>query len=1345
MSRPAYPNSRDPHQANHVLRAFRYQLLQSLQAWLDLRNDEELWLELNEDFSVISPDRSDDVQVKHSETPSGPASVTLRTPGVRDAILRYWARSAGGTSSRYHVTYLARSGAGREQGVALPENEPGLLYWQIASGRGHTVALRELLIDVFMATPIGDWLETSPSDEELRARLLGRIRFSLSARDDVALERMIREQLGAIYLTKGHYASTADQGFPLLLNRVFATASLPAESDRRLSVVDLHSCLEEALPRLGALTQVSAGGPTIPSSYAVTPLSLRAGTIDRHATVEAIRDSALKTPLLWVRGGNGTGKSTLAALLGRARGGSWIVCDFRPYAGDAKGRGALAAWSELVSILTQEAPPEGVILDDLSARSADLLKQRIAGLAEAAAARGAQVIVTSNHTPSGALLSDLSVDQHAVIEAPYFSTADVEELVRRAPSPPSDLIEAWAKLIHVATSSGHPLLTVAKIAHLRQRNWPNSALLEDLGHGKSTAMIDARQEARVRLLAELPSPQARALLERVSTVFMSFEDALVYRLCGAEPAVTYAGDSLALLKGSWIEPAASGGWRLSPLISDLQSDVAPESAIVWRRIAAEHWLAKRTLNEHTLPLCFWNAFLGKHIWVLLKLGEVILGLPPEQLRGAAAMLSPMAALSTEVSLLPEEPMTAASLRLLQIRVAEATDDQALATRAALAWLRETDSIKGELHDLQVILGAYYVLEVDQVRLPSTVQFACLSLLRRAANQAVGSADKRIGESIQRLTSVLVPGVDLPGMLFTKLLMRVRSSEEFEEMINALATLEGEERVRLLASAGAVLDGVGVLVHNAWAKEQLAGKDLHESLIRYDRMSKLVGTWGTPDLEIEFEIARSVLSDEGIDEKDQAIAIVDSAIERFGPQASLIRQKSKVLGHLGDNENAAHLLLDAEEELNQLNSFDRMLALREGAIACANISRFEDSSRLFAKARAILAESSSHQPLRTGLLVERALVAWRQGDRQAALTHLGDAFEELENIDSQSTHQGQRTHKFACAMGGYFMHEVLEAFPVPPHPSIKFGQPSALESDRVPQAVKLPSLAENWRLLELVETLAQTDARIAARAESRKEETCLPTIESQIANARFAAAVSRRDIPGALASITPAVSMLRVAARILAEGSKRLQPIHRTELSEATPDELRAQGWELALQGAMADILLFHELTNAWRSDSEDIFRKAVETNFGDDSICEPLIAASRRNTCDANAPWPILTCSLFSLLRGDEDIMPTNRYMRDLYLAHHVANSLSRHVLEPLIVERLVAGWTRVLEEQRFALTTPRVFVPEIAAAIQSIREIGLRGAPALFLAAAPAVSVTLTQEWDAFLRKLRGPIPSTP
>ncbi len=80
---------RDPHQADHVLRAFRYQLLQSVQAWLDLRGNEELLLEVSEDFSIVSEERSEDVQVKHSATSAGPKPVSLRSTGVREALIRY--------------------------------------------------------------------------------------------------------------------------------------------------------------------------------------------------------------------------------------------------------------------------------------------------------------------------------------------------------------------------------------------------------------------------------------------------------------------------------------------------------------------------------------------------------------------------------------------------------------------------------------------------------------------------------------------------------------------------------------------------------------------------------------------------------------------------------------------------------------------------------------------------------------------------------------------------------------------------------------------------------------------------------------------------------------------------------------------------------------------------------------------------------------------------------------------------------------------------------------------------------------------------------------------------------
>ncbi len=206
----------------------------------------------------------------------------------------------------------------------------------------------------------------------------------------------------------------------------------------------------------------------------------------------------------------------------------------------------------------------------------------------------------------------------------------------------------------MSTSGGHPLLVTAKIANLRARGWPREALLEDLGAEANEGVTGSRVEARRRLLAELPSnTSARGLLERVSTVFQSFDDGLIRALCHDPPPLEHPSDALALLKGSWLEPIADGGWRLSPLLSDLGADVPQEQARHWRQIAAVYWLSKKTLDARTLPLCFWNAYLGRHLLVLIKVIEAILMLEPGQVQSAAAMLSPLAVFRTDVSMLPE--------------------------------------------------------------------------------------------------------------------------------------------------------------------------------------------------------------------------------------------------------------------------------------------------------------------------------------------------------------------------------------------------------------------------------------------------------------------------------------------------------------------------------------------------------------------------------------------------------------------------------------------------------------------------------------------------------------------
>ena len=154
------------YQASTVLAAFRYQLLQTLSAWLDLKPDETLWLEVSEDFSIAAAGGATAVQVKSSASP-----LTLRSKDVTAALRRFWERSTSAGAAGGRLVFISRGPAGREQGSSFPQNLPGLVYWRHAAVGADTEPLREFLSKVFSGEPLGDWLETDPSDEELRARL----------------------------------------------------------------------------------------------------------------------------------------------------------------------------------------------------------------------------------------------------------------------------------------------------------------------------------------------------------------------------------------------------------------------------------------------------------------------------------------------------------------------------------------------------------------------------------------------------------------------------------------------------------------------------------------------------------------------------------------------------------------------------------------------------------------------------------------------------------------------------------------------------------------------------------------------------------------------------------------------------------------------------------------------------------------------------------------------------------------------------------------------------------------------------------------------------------------------
>src|SRR4051812_42994721 len=87
VSAPKPPVGSPQHEAVDSLRGYSYQMLRSIETWLDLREGEVLALEGAEDLDRIGQGGTTVEQVKDT---AGSGNVTLRSQSVLEAIGNFW-------------------------------------------------------------------------------------------------------------------------------------------------------------------------------------------------------------------------------------------------------------------------------------------------------------------------------------------------------------------------------------------------------------------------------------------------------------------------------------------------------------------------------------------------------------------------------------------------------------------------------------------------------------------------------------------------------------------------------------------------------------------------------------------------------------------------------------------------------------------------------------------------------------------------------------------------------------------------------------------------------------------------------------------------------------------------------------------------------------------------------------------------------------------------------------------------------------------------------------------------------------------------------------------------------
>ncbi|WP_155888550.1 hypothetical protein [Inquilinus limosus] len=258
VSKPSDVPQGDPAgQAVASLKGYAYQLYVSALAWLNLGGDEELYLEVAQDYATAAKGALKAVQVKDTR-----AKVTIKSSDIRQAIDDFVDLIKRNPEKEIALRFLTTSKIGTEQKVEdRAAGEPTLKYWEKAAGGADIGPLRKILERIDLNDITKQYIKAF-TDEQLRNQLLRRIFWDCGAPGFDQVKQQLEDRV--IVFANEHLKippSTAMQAVGAILQHVLETVVEPETSKRALTRAALLKILEKAtyisIPRSGLETHLS--------------------------------------------------------------------------------------------------------------------------------------------------------------------------------------------------------------------------------------------------------------------------------------------------------------------------------------------------------------------------------------------------------------------------------------------------------------------------------------------------------------------------------------------------------------------------------------------------------------------------------------------------------------------------------------------------------------------------------------------------------------------------------------------------------------------------------------------------------------------------------------------------------------------------------------------------------------------------------------------------------------------------------------------------------------------------------------------------------------------------------
>ena len=232
-------------QATDPIRAYEYQIWQSVLRWVTLKPDEVLFLEKAEDFDVISEKGAETVQVKDTFR-SG--SITLNSTSVIEAISNFWQHQRKNPNYLVRFKFLTTSPRGMEKSNPF-NGVKGLDYWdQCKSINTDLKPLRDFLIgNAALPEDLRQYISSS-SDEDLRSNIISRIEWASDQGDHESIKELIKKRVIAYGMDiHSLQPSESEKVIPSLLTHVLKV--IRESEHRQLDLDDFGTIFEEHTTR----------------------------------------------------------------------------------------------------------------------------------------------------------------------------------------------------------------------------------------------------------------------------------------------------------------------------------------------------------------------------------------------------------------------------------------------------------------------------------------------------------------------------------------------------------------------------------------------------------------------------------------------------------------------------------------------------------------------------------------------------------------------------------------------------------------------------------------------------------------------------------------------------------------------------------------------------------------------------------------------------------------------------------------------------------------------------------------------------------------------------------------